>query len=173
MSKLFVVILAFSAVSLSVGHEALGLDAFLNNPKIKLLSNPAVQGAYPGTNDTNYDDLLKALVAVQEPITVEKVKEVLRKHALKLYLRVTYAEDAFAVVCDSITNPDAKNFVAKVGVLIEKYYLVGLLINEQAKEGEELHKLYNGLSDEDKKVVGEKLQEAAKAVEQALYKKIE
>ncbi|KAH7706193.1 hypothetical protein AAVH_26586 [Aphelenchoides avenae] len=173
MSKLFVAFLALSTVALSVGHEAVGLDAFLNNPKIKLLSNPDVQGAYPGTNDTNYDDLLKALAAVQEPVTVEKVKEVLRAHALKLYLRVTYAEDAFAVVSDSITNPDAKNFVAKVGVLIEKYYLVGLLINEQAKEGEALHQLYDGLNDEAKKLVGEKLKEAAKAVEQALYKKIE
>src|SRR5687767_8131755 len=105
MSKLFVGVLALSTVSMAVGHQGFSLDIFLNNPKIKLLSNPGVKGAYPGTDDTNYDDLLKALAAVQEPVTVEKVKDVLRAHALKLYLRVTYAEDAFAVVCDSITNP--------------------------------------------------------------------
>ncbi|KAH7706191.1 hypothetical protein AAVH_26584 [Aphelenchoides avenae] len=171
MSKLFIVVLAFSTVSMAVGHQGFSsLSGFLDNPKIKLLSNPAVKDAYPD-GETNYDDLLKALAAVQAPITVEKVKEVLRKHALALYYRVTGAEIAFAEVRDSIGNADAKNFVAKVGELIDKYYLVGLLINEQAKEGEALHKLYDGLNDEAKKVVGEKLKEAAEAVEKALYKK--
>ncbi|KAH7711144.1 hypothetical protein AAVH_21556 [Aphelenchoides avenae] len=165
MLKLFVAALAFSTVARAVGHQGFSsLSAFLDNPKIKLLSNPAVKDAYPG-NNTNYDILLKALAAVQEPITVEKVKEVLKEHAPELYIRVGAAEKAFAKVRDSIGDAGAKNFVAKVGQLIEKYYLVGLK--------EELHKLYDGLNDEAKKMVAEKLKEAAEAVEKALYEPID
>ncbi|KAH7705128.1 hypothetical protein AAVH_27678 [Aphelenchoides avenae] len=168
MSKLFVAVLAFSTVSLAVGHQRLSLGSFLNNSKIKLLSNPGVKGAYPG-DDTDYDDLLKALAAVQEPVTLEKVKEVLKEHAPKLYQRVEAAEAAFAQIRDRIGRPDQKDFVAKVGEFIEKYYLVGLHINEQAKEGEELQKLYDGLADVGKEQVAEEIKEAAEAVEKALY----
>ncbi|KAH7687800.1 hypothetical protein AAVH_40647, partial [Aphelenchoides avenae] len=113
MSKLFLAVLALSTVSLAVGHQGFNrLSSFLDNPKIKLLSNPGVKGAYPGDN-TNYDDLLKALAAVQEPITVEKVKAVLKEHAPKLYHRVEAAEAAFAKVRDSIGDKAEKNFVAK------------------------------------------------------------
>lgn len=43
-------------------------------------------------------------------------------------------------------------------------------INEQAKEGLAFAKALNALNDEAKKVLGEKLGEAVKAVEKALYK---
>ncbi|KAH7703527.1 hypothetical protein AAVH_29301 [Aphelenchoides avenae] len=80
MPKLFLAVLAFSTLSLAVGHVSLGLDFFVNNPKIKLLSNPAVKDAYPN-DDTDYDGLLKALAALQAPITVEKVKELVQRQA--------------------------------------------------------------------------------------------
>ncbi|KAH7718446.1 hypothetical protein AAVH_14129 [Aphelenchoides avenae] len=141
MSKLFVAVLAFSTVSLAVGHQGFSLGPFLDNPKIKLLSNPG------------------------------KVKEVLKEHAPKLYQRVEAAEAAFAQIRDRIGRPDQKNFVAKVGEVIEKYYLVGLHINEQAKEGEELQKLYDGLADVAKDQVAEEIGGGGgKAVEEALYK---
>ncbi|KAH7703528.1 hypothetical protein AAVH_29302 [Aphelenchoides avenae] len=169
MSKLFVALLAFSTVPLAVGHKGFNsLNPFLNNPKIKLLSNPAVQDAYPRAH-VNYSDLLKALAKLQEPIAVEKVKEVLKEQAPKFFQRVEAAGVAFAQIRDSITIPEAKSFVAQAGEILEKYYFVGLPINELATEGEALHKLYDGLTDETKKVVVEKLQEAAGLVEQTLY----
>ncbi|KAH7706188.1 hypothetical protein AAVH_26581 [Aphelenchoides avenae] len=110
MSKLFLTVLAFSTVSLAVGHVSLGLDFFVNNPKIKLLSNPAVKDAYPN-DDTDYDGLLKALAAFQAPITVEKVKEVLKAHAPKLAKRVQNGEDGFNKVINSVQDPKAKEFL--------------------------------------------------------------
>ncbi|KAH7706192.1 hypothetical protein AAVH_26585 [Aphelenchoides avenae] len=157
MSKLFVAVVAFSICVAD------------HNPKIKLLSNPGVKGAYSG-DDTNYDDLLKPLAAVQDLVTVHRVKESPKEHAPKLFQRVEAAEAAFKGVVAGDDNIAAKDFVRKVGGFIEKYYLVGLLINEKAKEGEKLHKLYDELNDWGKKVVGEKLKEAAEAVEKALYK---
>ncbi|KAH7701475.1 hypothetical protein AAVH_31393, partial [Aphelenchoides avenae] len=56
-----------------------------------------------------------------------------------------------------------------VGLFLEAYYLVGLRINEQAKHAEDLHQLYDWLSDAAKKVADEKLKEAAEAVEKTLY----
>ncbi|KAH7718448.1 hypothetical protein AAVH_14131 [Aphelenchoides avenae] len=168
MSKLFAAVLAFSTVSLAVGHEDLSLGFFVNNPKIKLLSNPAVKDAYPN-DDTDYDGLLKALAALQAPITVEKVKDVLKQHAPKLAKRVQNGEDGFKKVISSVPDPKAKEFLNAYLDAIEKYYLVGLSIAEQAKETEHLLQLANGLSDEEKKVVGEKLKEAFEAVVKALY----
>ncbi|KAH7707669.1 hypothetical protein AAVH_25085 [Aphelenchoides avenae] len=104
MSKLFVAVLAFSTVSLAVGHRKQGyqgvrLDLFLDNPKIKLLANPSVQGAYPG-DDTDYSSVVDALAALPEPVTVERVKEVLRERAPKLYRRVQAAVESFDRIRD-------------------------------------------------------------------------
>ncbi|KAH7712487.1 hypothetical protein AAVH_20172 [Aphelenchoides avenae] len=161
MSKLFLTVLAFSTVSLAVGHVSLGLDFFVNNPKIKLLSNPAVKDAYPN-DDTDYDGLLKALAAFQAPITVEKVKEVLKAHAPKLAKRVQNGEDGFNKVINSVQDPKAKEFLNAYLDAIEKYY-------PQGKETEHLLQLANGLSAEEQKVVAEKLKEAFEAVVKALY----
>ncbi|KAH7699616.1 hypothetical protein AAVH_33278 [Aphelenchoides avenae] len=152
MSKLFLAVLAFSTVSLTVGHEDLSLGLF---------------DAYPN-DDTDYDGLLKALAALQAPITVEKVKEVLKKHAPKLAKRVQNGEDGFKKVIDSVQDP-AKHFLIMYRDAIEDYYLVGLPINEQAKDTENLLELANALSDGEKKVVAEKLKEAFDAVVKALY----
>lgn len=113
MSKLSVVVLIFSIVSLAAGDLKFRLELFENNPVIKLLLNGGFKGAYPG-DDTDYDDLLKALAALHAPITVEKVKGVMKEHAPKLLQRVEAAEGAFAQVRDSIKIPAAKNFVAQV-----------------------------------------------------------
>ncbi|KAH7703529.1 hypothetical protein AAVH_29303 [Aphelenchoides avenae] len=168
MSKLLVAVIAFSTVSLAVGHEDLSLGLFVNNPKIKLLSNPAVKDAYPN-DDTDYDGLLKALAALQAPITVDKVEQVLKKHAPKLAKRVQNGEDGFKKVIDSVQYPAAKHFLIMYRDAIEDYYLVGLPINEQAKDTKNLIQLANGLNDEEKKVVAEKLKEAFDAVVKALY----
>ncbi|KAH7695017.1 hypothetical protein AAVH_37930, partial [Aphelenchoides avenae] len=93
------------------------LDVFLNNPKIRLLSNPGVNSVYPG-DDTDYDSLSKALAVLQDPITVQKVKEVLKDHARALSYLVEDAETAFAKVRDSIGNAapyksEANNFVTQ------------------------------------------------------------
>lgn len=54
-------------------------------------------------------------------------------------------------------------------MLIEKYYLGVLHINEQSKEVDQVINIFGALNDKDKKVVGEKLKEALEAVEKALY----
>ncbi|KAH7695965.1 hypothetical protein AAVH_36969, partial [Aphelenchoides avenae] len=56
------------------------------------------------------------------------------------------------------------------GELIEKYYLVGLLVNEQIKSTARIYELIFALNDEEKDLFGAKLKEAAEAVEKALYK---
>lgn len=55
-------------------------------------------------------------------------------------------------------------------MLVEKYYLVGFHINELAKEGGQIQKLYDALNKEGQKIVAEKLKDAFEAVEKALYK---
>ncbi|KAH7718456.1 hypothetical protein AAVH_14139 [Aphelenchoides avenae] len=149
MSKLFLTVIAFSTMSICFP--------------------PGRQGAYPG-DDTKRDELYKAIEALQEPITVEKVKEVLKEHAPQLFQRIEAAEAAYAKVRDSIVNPNVKDFVAQVKPSTSRsaspeVHVVGLLINEQANEVEGLHKLYDALKDEAKKLVGFELNVAARAVE--------
>ncbi|KAH7705127.1 hypothetical protein AAVH_27677 [Aphelenchoides avenae] len=173
MSKLIVAVLAFSSVSLAVGHEDLSLGVFVNNPKIKRLSDPAVKNAYPG-DEIDYDGLLKAVAALQLEKqygyrAVEQVKEVLKEHDPTLYQRVENAREAFAKVVYSFPASKATDFLNQYLGDIEEYYLVGLSIAEQARETEDLIERANRLSDEEKKVVAEKLKEAFDAVVKALY----
>lgn len=118
MAKLFVAVLLFSTVSMTVGHQGFNLDVFLKNPKIKLLSNPGVKGAYPG-DDTNYADLFKALAALEYPFTAEEVKSVLHGHAPALYNRVQAARHAFVKVRDGIKNAeDPWDFLVEVNLAL-------------------------------------------------------
>ncbi|KAH7699057.1 hypothetical protein AAVH_33842, partial [Aphelenchoides avenae] len=109
MSKVFIAVLALSTASLAVGYP---LGLFPNNQKTVLQSNTADKGAFPG-DDTNYEDLRKAYAAIKQPITVAKVKEVLKEHAPKLYLRVEAAEKAFAKVRDSVKNVEVKGLLTQ------------------------------------------------------------
>lgn len=119
MSKLLLAFIAFSTVSLAVGEmlsaDVLGGIGVIGGkfPKIKQLSDPSIKGAYPG-DDTDYGKLLAALAEVPEPISVDKVKAVLKEHAPKLHERVEAAEAAYAHVRDSIGDADVKNFVTQV-----------------------------------------------------------
>ncbi|KAH7684693.1 hypothetical protein AAVH_40799, partial [Aphelenchoides avenae] len=98
MSKLFLAVLAFSSVSLAVGHEDLSLGFFVNNPKIKLLSNPAALAALRLEEPNGYR-------------AVEQVKEVLKEHAPTLYLRVEKAKVAFENVIHSLPASKSTDFL--------------------------------------------------------------
>ncbi|KAH7698711.1 hypothetical protein AAVH_34194, partial [Aphelenchoides avenae] len=171
MSKFFVAVLAFSTVSLALGYEGPSLGLFLSNPKIKVLASvsPDTKELYPG-DDTNYANLLKALAALQKPLGSEKVKEVLKEHAPSLYRRVLAGEAAYDKVRDSVQNEEAKGYLNKYRYIVEKYLLVGLEIDEKAKQTERLPNDFNTLNAEAKKVVAEKLKEAAEAVADAMNK---
>lgn len=113
MWKLVVATLALSTACLALPPwRGASLGDF---SKIKSLSSFSLgaKELYPGDN-TDGEAILHALAAIQDPVTLEKVKNVLKEHAAKLYERVVAAEAAFAKVRDSVGNSEAKALLTQV-----------------------------------------------------------